>query len=115
MKCSFLNNQGCADDPAVLVMGNADKAVVKSSSKGFRYKFRSEGYLYEESLAPNHVHLWLALSLPSVALDRSSRPLKLNIPDTLVYGFGKNPVWLYTDDNGFVNKYICNVTVLLPS
>jgi hypothetical protein len=72
--------------------------------KGFRYTFRADDFLYEESLTPNHVHLWLALCLPSDTLDKNSGPLRLHIPDTLVYGFGKNPIWLYTDEKGFVNK-----------
>ena len=84
----------------------SDKAGASEENykKGFRYNFRAGDYLYEESLAPNHVHLWLALCLHADSLDKHSGPLKLHIPDTLIYGFGKNPIWLHTDEKGHINK-----------
>lgn len=72
--------------------------------KAYRYNFKCSDYLYEQTLSPNHVHLWLALCLHADTLDKTGAPLKLGVPDTLVYGFGKNPIWLFTDERGAVSK-----------
>jgi hypothetical protein len=64
----------------------------------------SEKYYYSQELAPNEV-VWLTLALPVQSVGCNAvQHLKINIANTLIFGFGHNGILLTTDAHGFVSS-----------
>jgi len=77
---------------------NARKAYL---AKVKRLNF--EGYYYETDVQPN-VFFYKFLCKRFQAKNKHER-LRVPIPDTIVFqDSGLDPFWLYSDDEGFVNR-----------
>ena len=83
----------------------ADRESSKKKEHSYHYFFNNEDYLYTKAVIPNDAVLWLALGMPITNFEKNRAPFALNIPDILVYGYSKNPIWLFTDSKGNVSRY----------
>jgi hypothetical protein len=81
-----------------------NKESPKKRDHAYHYFFNNDEFLYTKALIPNDAVLWLALGVPITNFEKTRAPFSFHIPETLVYGYSKNPIWLFTDSRGNISR-----------
>lgn len=60
--------------------------------------------IYSKEVSPSEI-VWLLLGLPVKSTDGNEKHLKLNIANTILFGFGNFGIHLKTNEEGYINWY----------
>eukprot|EP00002_Diphylleia_rotans_P030459 TRINITY_DN6261_c0_g1_i10.p1 TRINITY_DN6261_c0_g1~~TRINITY_DN6261_c0_g1_i10.p1 ORF type:complete len:804 (+),score=150.58 TRINITY_DN6261_c0_g1_i10:55-2466(+) len=68
-----------------------------------RCSFRN--YKYDDHFMRPGLEFYKWISCrPDTSSTTNNNRLKMNIPDTIIYGFNKNPIWIYSSPDGFIRR-----------
>lgn len=68
--------------------------------------------IYSKEVSPSEI-VWLLLGLPVKSTDGNEKHLKLNIANTILFGFGNFGIHLKTNEEGYINWYFIIYNILL--